>query len=526
MALKDNKTSIFLIIAFIEGATVMAVELLGAKMTAPFFGTTIYSWAAVLAITLGGLASGYYLGGWTSTRKKPEILLLSVLLASGIFMIFMPMISVGIMKAVIEMNLITGLIISLMVFLFPVVLLFGMVGPIIISALVNSAENSGKIAGKVYAISTVGGVINTLILGFYIIPTYGIKGPAIAYGILIILTAFLLLVSKKKLIFATVLFLVSTIAIRIQTNDKDVRSPFKIRYSSEGLLGQVKVADYAIKTDDNKIIGVRGLLVNNTWQTVINKNDGTSMLDYIYFIRPLLSKFKKGSETLLIGLGGGTLCREIQHKGHNVEVVELDSRLAKLAKKYFGLSQGTVIHEDDGRHFLRTAKKKYDLIIFDAFLGENPPWHLLTLESFQEVKSLLKTDGKLIIEFYGFLKGENGYANRSLYKTIEEAGFKVDVIATGNEDNIERNFVYVAGVEAFDFNNLDYSGISYTDKDVSNLKNHLIAKEDFFKEKQVILTDDLPILEEMLMQPALEWRKELNVHFRDRFVALGQPIFY
>jgi hypothetical protein len=29
-------------------------------------------------------------------------------------------------------------------------------------------------------------------------------------------------------------------------------------YSSEGLLGQVKVADYAIKTDDNKIIGVRG----------------------------------------------------------------------------------------------------------------------------------------------------------------------------------------------------------------------------------------------------------------------------
>lgn len=166
------------------------------------------------------------------------------------------------------------------------------------------------------------------------------------------------------------------------------------------------------------------------------------------------------------------------------------------------------------------------MIIFDAFWGENPPWHFLTKESFEEVNSLLKPNGKLIIEFYGFLKGENGYANRSLYATIEKAGFKVDVVATGDEDNIERNFIYIAGKKAFDFNNLDYSGISYTDKNISNLRTNLIAKEEFLKEKHIILTDDLPILEEMLMQPALEWRKELNVHFRDRFVAMGQPIFY
>ena len=70
----NKKAFIFLSIAFVEGATVMACELLGAKMTAPFFGTTIYSWAAVLAVTLGGLAGGYYFGGWMSARKKPETL--------------------------------------------------------------------------------------------------------------------------------------------------------------------------------------------------------------------------------------------------------------------------------------------------------------------------------------------------------------------------------------------------------------------------------------------------------------------
>jgi len=58
------------------------------------------------------------------------------------------------------------------------------------------------------------------------------------------------------------------------------------------------------------------------------------------------------------------------------------------------------------------------------------------------------------------------------------------------------------------------------------LKDYLVAADNFSKEESVILTDDIPVLDEMLMKAAIEWRKELNVHFRDKFVALGQPIFY
>ena len=522
-----NKKAIgFLAIAFIEGATVMAAELLGAKMTAPFFGTTIYSWAAVLAITLGGLAAGYYFGGWISSKKSTNIVLSSILILSGIFMLFMPSIASLIMESVIEISLMWGLIISLMIFLFPLIFLFGMVSPVIIETLVMQAKDSGKIAGKVYAISTLGGVINTLLMGFYIIPNYGIKWPAMAYGVLMLLTAIIFISSKRKVLFSAVIVLISVIGISAQNIENDKKSPIKIIYSSEGLLGQVKVADYNIMTPDKNIFPLRGLLVNNTWQTVINMNDGTSMLDYIYFIRPLLSGFDKEANTLLIGLGAGALAREIQLKGHNLEVVELDSRLERLAKKYFGLPQNTKVTADDGRHFLRIAKKKYDLIIFDAFLGENPPWHLLTKESFLEVKSLLKPNGKLIIEFYGLLNGADGLATRSVFSTLENSGFKVDVIATADSNSMERNFIYIAGKQLFDYNNLDYSGIKYTDKSISNMKDYLLPREDFFNEKHYILTDDLPILEKMLLKPALLWRKQLNKHFRDKLIANGQPIFY
>lgn len=524
-----SSSFIYLSIAFVEGATVMACELLGAKMTAPFFGTTLYSWAGVLAITLGGLAFGYYLGGFLSVRIKADKLLQIILLSSGLFMVIMPTLAEKIMVSVISLSLTTGLLISLTIFLLPPIILFGMVSPVIVSALVDKVQNSGKITGKVYAISTVGGVLSTLLLGFYIIPNFGIHWPSVFFGILLLVVAFLFVITRRRVIKLLILFLITTLAVKLQADRNDNRNNyiFDILNSSEGLLGQIKIADYSVKTENFGVLPVRGLLVNNTWQTVMNLNDGIALLDYIYFIRPILTGLPKNSNVLLVGLGGGSLCSEIQRYGHNVDVVELDPRLPILAKKYFGLNPKTNIKTDDGRHFIRTNKKKYNLVVLDVFLGENQPWHLLTLESFEKIKNTaLNPDGKLIIEFNGFLKGESGSASRSLYATLKAAGFYVNVFATDSVDGIERNFIFLAGITPNDFSKFDYSGVKYTDKKIENLADWQINGEEFRKDSYQILSDELPALETMLLQPAIEWRKELNVHFRDKFVALGQPLFY
>jgi len=65
MELKKNW---FFILAFIEGGSVMAIELLGAKMLAIYYGNSLYVWTSVLGITLAGLASGYFAGGFVSGR--------------------------------------------------------------------------------------------------------------------------------------------------------------------------------------------------------------------------------------------------------------------------------------------------------------------------------------------------------------------------------------------------------------------------------------------------------------------------
>lgn len=525
--LENKKSQLSLLtIAFLEGAAVMACELLGAKMVAPFFGTTLYSWAGVLAVTLGGLAFGYYLGGWLTTKYKPVNILVVLLLASGCFLLMMPLISTGIMQALIQTPLLLGLVISLMIFLFPPIVLFGMVGPVIIHALVSSLDKTGKTAGKVYAISTIGGVLNTLLMGFYIIPEFGIQIPAIITGIVLLSLPVILLPFKKKAIVGVFLFIFVSIMINLSLKKQNPNNIFKITHSSEGLLGQVKVVDYSLRMDSFGIIPVRGLLVNNTWQTVINRDDGTGLLDYVYFIRPLLSSFSQGKSVLLVGLGGGTLCKEIENRGLKVEAVEIDARLKKIAYKYFGLNRNTPVHIDDGRRFINKSKIKYDLIIFDAFLGENPPWHLLTLESFEKVKTMLNPGGAFFIEFYGYFKGKKGMASRSVFKTLKEAGFKTDIVATTTIDGLERNFIYVATINGFDYSGLDYSGIKYTDKEINNISDFILAVKDEEMTDAYTLTDKLPALEKLLSGPALDWRKSLNDVFRNRLVEQGYPIFY
>ena len=91
-------------LAFIEGASVMACELFSAKMIAPFFGGSLYVWAAVLGITLFALMSGYYSGGYISARKKSENTVYWVLILAGIFMMMMPYTSVWIMTANLNMS--------------------------------------------------------------------------------------------------------------------------------------------------------------------------------------------------------------------------------------------------------------------------------------------------------------------------------------------------------------------------------------------------------------------------------------
>jgi len=66
-----KKSPHLFLVLLIEGGALMAVELMGAKLVAPFYGNSLYVWTAVLTITVLGLTLGYYTGGRLEQDEQP-----------------------------------------------------------------------------------------------------------------------------------------------------------------------------------------------------------------------------------------------------------------------------------------------------------------------------------------------------------------------------------------------------------------------------------------------------------------------
>src|ERR1700752_4089642 len=128
-----------------------------------------------MAITLGGLASGYFIGGQISKRANKVQNLFFILLIAVCALCLMPTISKSFYFFGRIFSLIPAVILSVFVLLFPAMLCMGATSPLLISLLTEEAEHSGANSGKIYAISTVGGIIATFLCGFYLIPTIGIS---------------------------------------------------------------------------------------------------------------------------------------------------------------------------------------------------------------------------------------------------------------------------------------------------------------------------------------------------------------
>jgi len=491
---KERLNKFFLALAFVEGGAVMCVELSSAKILSPYFGTSIYVWASVLGVTLTALMSGYYLGGYISSNYKKKEIVFWLMLVAGFLVSLTPVISSFILPLTIRLDLLSGTVISLLFFLFLPLTLFGATSPLIINMLTNNAADSGKNSGTVYAISTLGGIIVTFTFGFYAFPQFGISISMYVYGLLVILTSLILFFVTKTFKISVILFVLISV---LSLGFNKAKESKEVIYKSEGILGEIKVVDRKLTNPDNKISKVyREMMVNNISQTVMDKeNPSVSYWDYVNILTKNILAFRNGNNALLLGLGGGTLYKQLKSNNLQVDIVELDKRIEMIAKKYFYVNKDVEVNVDDARHYINTTENKYDIIIYDLYHSETPPIHLLTREAFQKISKRLNKGGILTINFYGFITGSKGKAARSIYKTLINQNFKVRLIVTpGGEES--RNLIFICSKEQFKKN--------------INIGNKLINPSDIDIRDALILTDDKPILELIYLEAAIAWRRGYN----------------
>jgi spermidine synthase len=429
-------------LSFVEGGVVMSTELVGAKILAPYFGTSLYVWACVMALTLGGLACGYFFGGRLSVKKNHEKILMASVLCAAIYICCLPMLTSLLIYLASNFSLIPAVLVSSSVVLFPPVFIMGMVSPLIIKSITTTHEEAGKKSGEIYAISTLGGICFTFLTAFYAIPQWGLTITLLVNASLLAIFS-IFYFSKRKTFFPTLFFLAS-IFFSFKTIQKN---PSTI-YLEEGLLGKLEVEDRIYKTDTSNET-VRYLLINNIIQSCVDVKTNQSKLPYSNVLAKNLLLVNPNAKTaLVLGLGGGILSNMLTEKNIQVTAVELDSRVIEVAKKYFNTSNKIHIIKDDARHALYQLKTKYDVIVIDLFAGEVTPSHVLSKECFLKIKSLLSPDGFIFINTYGYITGKAGRGNQILLNTLKQAGFTSTICYSGDAEHEDyRNLLLFASVK-------------------------------------------------------------------------------
>src|SRR4051794_41852736 len=77
-------------VAFVTGAIVMSFEMLGSRYLNPYFGSGIYTWAALISTVLAALTAGYFVGGWLADRTVSPMLLGCTILAASLYLLALP----------------------------------------------------------------------------------------------------------------------------------------------------------------------------------------------------------------------------------------------------------------------------------------------------------------------------------------------------------------------------------------------------------------------------------------------------
>lgn len=505
--------------AVIEGSVVMCIELISARMLAPFYGSSLYVWVSVIGITLFSLAVGYLLGGRLASTSRKMTTIYWVLLLASIFILLMHLTGQFLIPAFGSTYIKLALIIVSVILLAPPLLFMGMIPTLLISYI--SGKNESSVAtGRVFALSSASGIIVMPILGFLIIPVYGLRIPSIVIGLFVGIYPFYKLISLRQ--FKALAFLFALI-FSIFINQFGVKKgDIVVRYFSEGLLGQILVAD-APRVMNGKKIRERILWVNRKGQTRLDLDKNVSVFEYIQYVNSIASKFPQNSSALVLGLGGGSIINMFEKLQYKVDAVEIDKRMWEVAHDYFFLDSRANIIIDDARHYIETTTKKYDIIFYDVFNGDVVPSHVLNKESFERAKSLLNPGGLIILNYIGTFKGEDGRAARSLIKTLQIAGMNINVLVTTQAEESWRNSIIIASPFLQDFKTLRAPLV--LNNQLTDLKSLFFDLSTIDIQNARILIDDNNILDKYNIGIAKTRQQRNNWGPTRKLLNGGVPLF-
>jgi predicted membrane-bound spermidine synthase len=437
------------LLVFTSGMTVMAVEMTGLRLLAPYFGTSLIVTTILIGSLMGFLSLGYYLGGKYGDKHPTLPALGKVTAVASAFVLLIPIISKPILNvaaAVIRglvqgeeigsttvavASLAGGMLGVLALMAVPITLM-GMVSPWAIRLAVKDVEGSGKAAGRLYALSTFGSIIGSFLPALALVPLLGVQRTYIFIGTVFMAASALAIFSGPKRLLPP-----AGAAMLMLLPPGTVRPMDGLLYEGESLYHFIQVVQEpfgkcpnAYHLYLNEGVGVHSVKCPD------GELETRGVWTYMAATPLWLDNPNEMKEALIIGLAGGTIARQMLQAfpDAHVDGVEVDAEVVEVGKKWFDDGDPRIRPiVMDGRIFLHTTDKKYDLVMMDAYRQPYIPFHLVTVEFFEEVKARMADDAVLAVNVAS-VRGVSRNLAQMIYKTMKQV-FPMVVLVDATTSN-------------------------------------------------------------------------------------------
>lgn len=180
--------SLIYTLAFSSGFCIMGIELLGGRILAPFFGSSVHIWGSIITVFMLSLSIGYLVGGKLSVRKASLKIYSFFFIAAGLMVLPIAYWATDIMQFIfmhIEDVRYGSLIAASALFFIPTIVL-GMISPYSVRLLVSDHHKSGQVAGTLYFVSTLGSALGTIVTSFYLVLFFNVDTIILTFSLVLI----------------------------------------------------------------------------------------------------------------------------------------------------------------------------------------------------------------------------------------------------------------------------------------------------------------------------------------------------
>lgn len=391
---------------FVAAAAGLVVEIVAARLIAPYVGMSLYTWTAIIAVVLGGMAVGHWIGGrlaQMAARRSMRMTGLAAAAAAASCAATPVMIRV-VGNPVLSLDAPHLWLIALLAMLlfFVPSLLIAVLSPVLTKLAIDLApDRSGIVIGRIFALGATGSIVGTLLAGFVFISYVGSNGTLLVVAGVILLLSLLLLSLARARIAGAAVTVIALLTAGILAVRPDI--VLASACTEESAYYCIRVVDF----DSDEGRPGRLMVLDHMGHGINDREDPTLLHSSYVELADLIVGQRLGHKSSLrsffIGGGAYTLPRAwaARYPGGKHVVAEVDQEVTRVAQASFWLRKtgGLEVVHEDARLALQSLKKgdRFDVVVGDAFHDISVPEHLVTREFFTEVRSRLAPDGLFLM---------------------------------------------------------------------------------------------------------------------------------